>query len=247
MFAKVDVSGGIGIFFKIQTVIVTVAYGILFARELAMIVCFFLLVSAWTSILAAVTVGFGARQILDMKKREFRRRKVLKGEMTPEEAKARTQENLIKDFFTLIKQWIRISTAVIWKRANGKESAGRNRPDLSLYLVPFLDFWIFFFRTLLQFLCILVFDWCPPIAIPPLIPHPILESVLQPRTFKIKQKIKEWYSSVYTQYITWTVNIVCIIFTIISVELTLIWNNIRGIYDVRSTGQLIPFIVSRAI
>jgi hypothetical protein len=34
----------------------------------------------------------------------------------------------------------------------GKESAGGRRPHLSLYLVPFLDFWIFTIRTSVQFM-----------------------------------------------------------------------------------------------
>lgn len=38
----------------------------------------------------------------------------------------------------------------------------------------------------------------------------------------------------------------CIVWTIISVELTLAWNNINGVYHIRSTGQLIPFTIGLA-
>jgi hypothetical protein len=29
----------------------------------------------------------------------------------------------------------------------------------------------------------------------------------------------------------------------VAIELTLIWNNIPGVYDLGSTGQLIPFVI----
>ncbi|KAL8799471.1 MAG: hypothetical protein Q9182_005876 [Xanthomendoza sp. 2 TL-2023] len=38
------------------------------------------------------------------------------------------------------------------------------------------------------------------------------------------------------------VNVICFSWTVISVELTLRFNQISGVYDIRSTGQLIPFI-----
>ncbi len=38
----------------------------------------------------------------------------------------------------------------------------------------------------------------------------------------------------------------CVVWTIISVELTLAWNNINAVYDIRSTGQLIPFTIGLA-
>lgn len=41
----------------------------------------------------------------------------------------------------------------------------------------------------------------------------------------------------------YTTNFICIIWTMISVELTLLWNGISGVYTLNSTGQLIPFII----
>jgi hypothetical protein len=33
------------------------------------------------------------------------------------------------------------------------------------------------------------------------------------------------------------------VWAILSIELTLVWNNISGVYNVTSTGQLIPFVI----
>lgn len=38
-------------------------------------------------------------------------------------------------------------------------------------------------------------------------------------------------------------NVICLSWTILSVELTLRFNRISGVYDIRSTGQLIPFVI----
>jgi hypothetical protein len=42
------------------------------------------------------------------------------------------------------------------------------------------------------------------------------------------------------------INTVFIVWTIASVEIILLWNNIDGIYVLNSTGQLIPFIIAVA-
>lgn len=46
-----------------------------------------------------------------------------------------------------------------------------------------------------------------------------------------------------TERCIYAANLICIIWTIISVELTLYWNQITDVYTLRSTGQLIPFII----
>ncbi|KAL9631108.1 MAG: hypothetical protein Q9204_004389 [Flavoplaca sp. TL-2023a] len=38
-------------------------------------------------------------------------------------------------------------------------------------------------------------------------------------------------------------SLICLLWTILSVEFTLRFNQINGVYDIRSTGQLIPFII----
>jgi hypothetical protein len=47
------------------------------------------------------------------------------------------------------------------------------------------------------------------------------------------------YVSHYHEYI----NLACLIWFIIAIELTLLYNSISGVYDLRPTGQLIPFII----
>jgi threonine/homoserine efflux transporter RhtA len=48
----------------------------------------------------------------------------------------------------------------------------------------------------------------------------------------------------YRQYPYW--NVAVLIWTIISIELTLIWNNIDDVHSISSTGQLIPFVTGVA-
>ena len=118
MFAKLDATGGIRIFFQVQSVLVLVVYGILFARELTMIVCFFVFVIGWTAILAAVTVIFSAQGILDVKNADMRHKLVAEGELSPEEARKIRGRTLLQDGVLLVKQWFRICVAVAWKELN---------------------------------------------------------------------------------------------------------------------------------
>ncbi|KAL8946064.1 MAG: hypothetical protein Q9222_007489 [Ikaeria aurantiellina] len=48
----------------------------------------------------------------------------------------------------------------------------------------------------------------------------------------------------YWKNFLYSINISFFFLTIVSVELTLRWNNITGVYNIRSTGQLIPFVIS---
>lgn len=63
----------------------------------------------------------------------------------------------------LLKEWYRLTFAVGWKQANGRESAGENRPSLLFYLVPAIDAAIFAIQTTIQFFCLLFFKRCPNI------------------------------------------------------------------------------------
>jgi hypothetical protein len=38
------------------------------------------------------------------------------------------------------------------------------------------------------------------------------------------------------------VGLTILVLSILSVELTLIWNSVTGVYEVRSTGQVIPLV-----
>ncbi len=39
------------------------------------------------------------------------------------------------------------------------------------------------------------------------------------------------------------VNGICLAWAITATEMTLAWNNVSGVYDIRSTGQIIPFVI----
>lgn len=43
--------------------------------------------------------------------------------------------------------------------------------------------------------------------------------------------------------ILFVVNISCLAWAVIAIEITLHWNSVSGIYDIATTGQLIPFII----
>lgn len=48
-------------------------------------------------------------------------------------------------------------------------------------------------------------------------------------------------SELYNSYTH--INCICIVWAVISVELTLYWNEIKGVYTLQSTGQLILFVI----
>ncbi len=53
VFARVNASNGARMFFKIQSTLVLVVYGVLFAREVVMVLCFFCFIALWTPVLAS--------------------------------------------------------------------------------------------------------------------------------------------------------------------------------------------------
>lgn len=53
LFARVNASNGAGVFFKIQSTLILVVYGVLFAREVLMVICFFCFVALWTPVLTS--------------------------------------------------------------------------------------------------------------------------------------------------------------------------------------------------
>ncbi|KAL8672328.1 MAG: hypothetical protein Q9168_003212 [Polycauliona sp. 1 TL-2023] len=77
----------------------------------------------------------------------------------------------------------------------------------------------------------------------------------EPWILTLHARIENTVTETMARYaIPWTLTIVtlskllftltCFFWTILSVELTLVFNRISGVYDIRSTGQLIPFIIS---
>jgi hypothetical protein len=45
---------------------------------------------------------------------------------------------------------------------------------------------------------------------------------------------------------TFVASLFFIAWSVVAIELTLIWNHAQGVYNISSTGQLIPFIVGLA-
>lgn len=251
LFARADVAGAARIFFQVQSALILVGYGILFARELLMIVCFVVLVSAWTSVVALFTVIFSARAIwLERQRRLVDPTVNLDiSELTRKKIRGYQIVSVIpKYIWMMVIQWSRIAGSLAWKQLNGKQSAGSNRPRLELYLITFIDLWILVARFIVQVLCLFIFNWCPPIDMPPLIVHPVVRAMSGKEYDttlwdRAEERITKLYNSQSTQNVIYTINALCVVWTIVSVELTLIWNNVEGVYSVQSTGQLIPFII----
>jgi hypothetical protein len=201
LFAKVDVAGGVRYFFELQSSIVLAGYSLLFMRELLMIITFFCLVCGQTMIISAFAVWFGASQTLAMRERERERLRMAKQfseEDQETERKGTFGRRFVSDILFLLREWYRLSFAMGWKQANGKESAGENRPWLMFYLVPALDTTIFVFRTTIQFLCLLLFKWCPKIDFLPMMKHPLMRMASDPesRLKKFQLKIQQSYEYV---------------------------------------------------
>lgn len=198
LFTRFDAAGNVRIFLKIQTIIVLVVYAILYCRELITMICFFTFLSFQTAIIAGVTVWFGARATIASHETRLHhmlaKRKT--GSLgTPPESKK--ESGFASNFVLLFKQWARLSLAMGWKQANGKESAGENRPHLNLYLVPFIDVVIFILRTLIQFLCLLIFKRAPPVDFIPMLQHPWLPRLGRGRWSMLREIVKLLLKTIY--------------------------------------------------
>ncbi|MCJ1377565.1 hypothetical protein MMC17_000660 [Xylographa soralifera] len=246
LFARLDIAGDVRYFFGIQSCLILVVYAILFAREFLMIIAFSFLVCAETIVIAALGVWFGPPvTIAEDEDRRTQSISAMNEELSSEEPRKLPWRFLSN----AVKQWLRLSLAMGWKWANGKQSAGSNRPQLKFYIIPIIDVWIFLFRTWVEFWCLVLFKRSPKIDFMPLIPHPLWKSATKSETkWKMSMvQMQEHYNSKYTQQVIYVSNFICIIWTLISVELTLLWNDIRGVYTLDSTGQLIPFIIGMKV
>ncbi|KAL1858996.1 hypothetical protein Daus18300_009754, partial [Diaporthe australafricana] len=234
LFGRVDVAGPARIFFQLQSVLVLVGYGLIIGREMVLITAVLTTVSFSAAVVASLVVWFlQPEKSLDRNEHKYRVRPV-------------------PWFISLLRNWSRLSWSLAWKNLNGKQSAGSNRPSLEFWLVLFIDIGLLVFRTLFQLICALVFNWFPPPGMPPLLVHPLVRPMLKDTRdpYKIVTTLRNsstiWLSPRWEKFrrsmLHW-LNGLCIIWTILSVETTLIWNNVVGIYDIRSTGQLIPFII----
>ena len=65
------------------------------------------------------------------------------------------------------------------------------------------------------------------------------------RTLDKRTPIRNAFT-VFWHTLTFAASLFFIIWSIAAIEFTLVWNNMQDIYNVSSTGQLIPFIVGLA-
>lgn len=171
LFTKLDVAGPVNLFFKVQSCLILAAYVILFLRELLMIASFFCFLVIQTAIISAVAVWIGAGSSIAGRDKRGKSTMTAQTERLSPREGDRLRRNYV---WALWKQWFRLSLAVGWKHANGKQSAGKNRPDLDNYLIPFANALIFSCRTTVQLGCLFLLKWCPPINFIPMIMHPVL-------------------------------------------------------------------------
>lgn len=251
LFFKAEANHGARIFYQIQSVLIVAAYGLLFARELLMIVCFALFVSFWTFVVSVILFIVGpiglklyaeqanvAQEINDVGSSDD-----IPDELENYRKKMRGKE-IVLWVVHIVRNWTQLFIAILWKEANGKESAGPHRPSITYWIIPVLDLWIFLGRTTFQFICLVLFKSCPPITFPPMVAHPLVEQAWKSSSpkEKLRKHVNDFIQSKAIQYSIYVINIIAIVWSILAVELTLRWNNISDIYTINSTGQLIPLI-----
>lgn len=200
LFAKFDVAGNVRVFFEIQSSIILFFYAILFARELLMIVCFFVFLTIKTAVIAGFAVWFQSGGWLGPfhgKEQEQREAAVSSESESHASSQYVPPKHRVEKAGYLFKQWVGLSFAMGWKQANGKESAGENRPHLADYLILFLDVWIFICRTSIQFFCLFLFKKSPSMDFIPMIQLPIVTRTM-PRGiwWKTKKMIRVIYEYV---------------------------------------------------
>jgi hypothetical protein len=197
MFGKFDAAGSVSVFFEIQSSAIIFVYAILFAREFLMIVCFFTFMTIQTALIAGVMVWF--RSGLS---KSSQHQPVRSEEDHHESANCSREDNgrpkrriiTSSNIPSLFTRWVGLWFAMGWKQANGKESAGENRPGLDNYLVAFIDITIFLNRTVFQYFCLFFFKKCPSMDFIPMIRHPLAPRVGPENIWtKINKSIREAY------------------------------------------------------
>jgi hypothetical protein len=112
LFARVNASENATIFFKVQSTLILVAFGILFAREVLMVICFFCFVALWTPVIATVTVLFSAWGVQRHEEDTRRRNAMLDGHLAVEEMKRLKVKLTAVTLWRGLIQWLRISLAM---------------------------------------------------------------------------------------------------------------------------------------
>lgn len=190
LFTRLDITSGVQYFLEVQSSAVLVVYSVLFIREFCMIIAFFVFVGIQTLLISGFVVWFRGSKADKKSDRHAGEEKIV-------QPNTDDNEPMIDTPLALIKQWISLSTAIGWKRANGKESAGSHRPDLDFYLVPMLDCWILILQIIIQFFCLVVFKSAPKVDCIPLFRHPVYAKIQAAkqgkRSARWAKKIKALY------------------------------------------------------
>ncbi|KAK4213834.1 hypothetical protein QBC37DRAFT_422438 [Rhypophila decipiens] len=247
-FSMLDARGPLHNFYQIQSCIVLGIYGILFIRESFLLLSFLVNIVLSSGILAGLSMWLSIRTLqnhappppLDQQQQQQQQDK-----------RSKQLKLIIPAFF---RRWVAFSSIMFWSDANSEFSAGRFRPSL-IWVYSFLDVFIFIGRSTVQILCLTVFRRCPPIDFPPLLSIGEYKKVFIERPRKEPQTITPWsYFPVKMAPSYWLrffrqpptirlLNGICLVWAVTTVELKLSWNNISGVYDITSTGQLIPFVI----
>ncbi|MCJ1377945.1 hypothetical protein MMC17_001041 [Xylographa soralifera] len=175
IFTRLDINGGVSVFYKVQSLIFVIVYCILFLRELILIGCFLFFTVIWTSLVAMFslifTSDFEGQNLLEVK--EEVDRVASKENLTPlDTTKLYLERSWRPNFgilWSLFARWTQLSFLIFWSQANSIQSAGDRRPRLQIWFAPFYNAWIFVLRASIQFLCLFLFKRCPPLNFPRLI------------------------------------------------------------------------------
>lgn len=198
IFTKLDIQEAVQIYFRFTSIIATLVYGVLLAKEALMIISFF----AWTCFLtlglSIVFLVFGTEipilrdtteegdskpktpssQTPSSHSRRRSKSRRARGLSRTDSQRARNIKIGRQGFHAglfVLREWIRLTAVVFWGRISGEDSAGSKRPNLSTWLYLFVNSVILIYRTIFQLCYAFVFGVCPRVDLPPLIIHPCFE------------------------------------------------------------------------
>ncbi|ORY19257.1 hypothetical protein BCR34DRAFT_209121 [Clohesyomyces aquaticus] len=137
-------------------------------------------------------------------------------------------------------QWTSTAVLRVWVAAN----VGALARDCSLFNIPIINATICLLWLAMQFSWIFLFGKPLPFEKIPLLHWNVFPfSISQVPYSKPISYVVGIISKVPWNRITAAFNCFCLVWAIISVETTIAWNHIHGLYSINSTGQSIPFII----
>ena len=150
-----------------QLVLIVAIYIFLFVREYLLIGCFLCFTAIWTSLITLFSIV--SSSLVESEKWDELRSEIktwCKQGIPPSgSGKILFHRGFLSTPSTLraiLLQWLRLSAYIFWSQTNGGESGGNRRPNLLLWMTPFLQPLLFTITTLLQWSCLFIFGWCPP-------------------------------------------------------------------------------------